>query len=393
MWNTGFSAWMKKSRLCERNNHPFMTPNTTEKIAGMLRKQWGAEKVHKYIGNFKKSWFAYASSETIRDKAASGGVITALLAFLLRTGEVDGALVCRSVITDGKVRPEFFIAESEKELLTAQGSKYIAVDFNQDALPLIRAYKGKLAVVALPCDTTHLRHACENDPQLGEKIALVITLFCGHNSRPELTDMITRKLTKRKKILKNFRYRQGHWRGSLLAEFEGGGQVEKPFSYFSLYQNLYFFCQQKCHHCNDHAGYYGDISVGDIWSLRMKENPIKHNAVITRTPAGAAVFQKALDAGVISASPEPIDEICEGQARSLPFHYNTSARAKAGKLLKIKIKDSVYEKVHWNEFVVAWMALFNEKLSRSSGGQKLIRRTPRFFLKFYLYVMKGLESF
>ncbi len=236
-------------------------------------KQWSAEKVQKYIGNFKKSWFAYASSETIRENAASGGVITALLAFLLKEGDIDGALVCRSIIADGKVRPQFFIAESEKELLAAQGSKYIAVDFNQDALPLIRAFKGKLAVVALPCDTTHLRHACENDPQLKEKIALVITLFCGHNSRPELTDMITRKLTQRRTSPQGFRYRQGHWRGSLQAEFEDGEKVEKPFSYFSDYQNLYFFCQQKCHHCNDHTGYNSDISAGDIWSLRMKDNP------------------------------------------------------------------------------------------------------------------------
>ena len=358
----------------------------------MLRKQWSAEKVHKYIGNFKKSWFAYASSESVREKAASGGVITALLSWLLKEGEVDGALVCRSVIMDGRVRPQFFIAEDENALLTAQGSKYIAVDFNQDALPLIRAFKGKLAVVALPCDTTHLRHACENDPQLNEKIALVITLFCGHNSRPELTDLVTRKLTPRNTTLTGFRYRQGHWRGSLWAEFDSGKQVEKPFSYFSVYQNLYFFCQQKCHHCNDHTGFNSDISVGDIWSLRMKENPVKHNAVITRTPAGASAFQRAVDAGVITASPETIDEICEGQARSLPFHYNTSARAKAGRLLGIKIKDTVYERVRWNEYLAAWMALFNEKMSRSAGEQRLIRRTPRLLLKFYLYILKGLES-
>jgi coenzyme F420-reducing hydrogenase beta subunit len=204
--------------------------------------------------------------------------------------------------------------------------------------------------------------------------------------------MIIRKLSKGGRKLKDFRYRQGHWRGSLMAEFEDGGKVEKPFFYFSVYQNLYFFCQQKCHHCHDHTGYDGDLSVGDIWSMPMKANPIKHNAVITRTPAGDAVFKRALDAGVITANAEPIEEICEGQARSLPFHYNTSARAKAGQMLRIKIKDSVNEKVRLNDFIVAWMALFNEKISRSPAGQTLIRRIPRFLLMLYLYLMKGLES-
>ena len=369
-----------------------MIPITTKKVADLLRKHWSAEKVHKYIGNFKKSWFAYASSESIRKNAASGGVITALLAYLIKEGQIDGALVCRGVITDGKVRPQFFIAENEDSLLNAQGSKYIAVDFNQDALPLIRKFEGKLAIVALPCDTTNLRHACENDAALKEKIALVITLFCVHNSLPELTDLVIRKLTPPNSILTGFRYRHGHWRGSLRADFDNGMHIEKPFSFFSDYQNLYYFCQQKCNHCNDHTGYNGDISIGDIWSLRMKENPIKHNAVITRTPYGAAVLQKAVDAGEITATPVIIDEICEGQARSLPFHYNTSARSKAGKLLGFKIKDTVHERVRWNEFLGAWMALFNEKLSRTSFGQKLIRMTPRFLLKLFLFVKKGLES-
>jgi hypothetical protein len=124
----------------------------------------------------------------------------------------------------------------------------------------------------------------------------------------------------------------------------------------------------------------------------MKENPIKHNAVIARTSAGDTAFQKAVDAGEITANQISIEEICEGQARSLPFHYNTSARSKAGKSLGIKIKDTVHEQVQWNEFLGAWLALFNERLSRTSFGQKLISCTPRIILKFYLYLKKGLES-
>ena len=204
--------------------------------------------------------------------------------------------------------------------------------------------------------------------------------------------MVIRKLAPKGKEMVEFRHRQGHWRGNLRARFDNGQVIEKPFSYFSDYQNLYFFCQQKCHHCPDHTGYDGDISVGDIWSLRMKENPIKHNAVITRTPSGHEVFSDAVKSGVLVAIEEPIEEVCEGQARSMPFHYNVSARAKAGKRLGFKLKDTVYAKVCWNDYLVAWMALFNEKLSRSIKGRKFIALVPRFVLKFFLYLMKGLES-
>jgi hypothetical protein len=125
----------------------------------------------------------------------------------------------------------------------------------------------------------------------------------------------------------------------------------------------------------------------------MKKEPIKHSAVIIRTETGQAFFQEAMDAGVLSAYPVPPADICDGQARGLPFHYNISARAKAGRLLGMHIKDSVAERVRWNDFLAAWMALANEEFSRSARGQRIIRHLPQSLLRFYLLVMKGLESF
>jgi len=125
----------------------------------------------------------------------------------------------------------------------------------------------------------------------------------------------------------------------------------------------------------------------------MKREAIKHSAVITRTQSGQAFFQDAVDAGTLIAHPEPPAAICEGQARSLPFHYNVSARAQAGHLLGIPIQDSVGERVRWNDYVAACIALANEKLSRSARGQKFIGGLPQALLRFYLLIMKGLESF
>ncbi|MCD6577155.1 MAG: Coenzyme F420 hydrogenase/dehydrogenase, beta subunit C-terminal domain [Anaerolineaceae bacterium] len=358
-----------------------------------LRREWPIDIVHHYIGKFTSSYFAYAADQAFRENAASGGVTTALFSYLMESKEIDGALVCRSVVVDDNVVPKFFIAQDKKALLSAQGSIYSAVEFNRDALPLIKDFNGKLAVVALPCDTKKLNQLREHDEQMAKKIVLILSLFCGHNSRPELTRMILKKLDFRSEGVDAFHYRRGHWRGHLEITLSSGRKIEKPFSYFSDYQNLYYFCQQKCHYCHDHTGYFADISVGDIWSPRMKEEPIKHSAVITRTDAGVNAFQNALEEGWIIAKEEPIAEICEGQARSMPFHYNISARSKAGKLIGIQIKDDVNERVRWNDYITAWMALANEKLTRTESGRKFVAMLPRFVLKFLLYFMKGLESF
>ena len=76
----------------------------------------------------------------------------------------------------------------------------------------------------------------------------------------------------------------------------------------------------------------------------------------------------------------------------MPFHYNISARAKAGRLFGIKIKDPVQQRVRAVEFLAACMALANEKFSRSVAGQRVIRALPRPILKLALYFMKALES-
>lgn len=361
-------------------------------IQRISQKSWSEESIEKYVGDYFTSYFAYASDISLRNNAASGGVITALLKNLLELKQIDGALVCRRTIEKNHISPKFMIAENLQDLLSAQGSIYTAVDFITNALPLIKDYNGNLAVVALPCDIKKLKHICEKDKYLSKKIKLSISLFCGHNSRLELTEMVINKLRPQNASLKDFRYRFGRWRGYLRAEFDNGNIVEKPFSYFSDYQNLYYFCQQKCHHCSDHTGFYSDISIGDIWTLEMKENPIKHSAVILRTEKGKRIFENSVRNDVLVALSKPIEDICQGQARTMPFHYNVSARSRAGKLLGMEIRDTVNERVRINDFMVALIVLYNEKLSRSKFGQMIISVTPRFILKLNLYFMKALES-
>ena len=374
---------MNKSEKGNMKLNPF--------IDRILRTNWNSDLIGKYIGVYKKSYFSYAVTESVRKNGASGGSVTAILNYLLESKKIDGALVCRSVVDQGKVNSEFFIATCVDELRKAQGSKYIATRFSAQAIPLMKNFAGKLAVVTLPCDAKIFARYRKQNPALDEKIVLVITLFCGHNSQPELTEQIVNKLRPGDKQLINYRYRAGHWRGQLTAIFEGNQETQKPFSYFSDYQNLYFFCERKCFHCFDHTGYYCDVSAGDIWLQSMKTNPIKHTALVIRTEAGLNIVQKAHEAKELYLEERPIEEICEGQSRSLKIHYNISARSRVGGLFNENIKDYVGEKVHWYAYVIAFLILLNHKFSQTKIGQKIIYYTPRPIIKLYLYFLKGLE--
>jgi len=361
-------------------------------IDKLLKENWDDAQIKKFIGTYHSAYFAYARYEEMRDRAASGGVVTALLWHLLKTGVVGGALVCRSKLVDGSVQSEFFIAKNLKELKASQGSKYITTRFSFEALPLIYEFDGSLAVVCLPCDAKLLHLYCQKHPAVRDKVNCVITLFCGHLSTADLTTYIVDKLRPEPGAeLTDFRYRAGHWRGQLTASYQGHEPVVRPFSVFSDYQNLHFFSARKCQHCYDHTGYFSDIAVGDVWLQRMKNEPIKHSGVITKTERGQSIIESAVIGGALVTEEQAINEIVESQSRSLKIHYNISARAKAGKLLGEKIKDEVREKVRLVDFLVAFLLMFNHKLTEKYWGKKLVMWAPKPLIRLYLYFIKGLE--
>lgn len=364
---------------------------TKNPIDTILRRKISGEQLEAYIGPFSGGYLTHAVNAEVREKAASGGTVTALLIHLLQSGKIDGALVNTLGIEAGRVRARFTIATSVDEILEARGSKYQAVHFASEALPLIRAFKGRLAVVALPCDATLLDRQRKNNPGLDKKIALVISLFCGHNSEPELTERIISRLNRNNEKLLHFRYRSGHWRGSMDLVFKDSARTV-PFTFFSNYQNLYFFCQRKCLYCEDHFGYHCDISAGDIWSAGMKSDDIKHTALITRSQNAEGFLQQAVDAGHLEISPCPVEDIFQGQIRTARCHYQVTARSRISSFFGEDIPDSVHAHVRLVDYLIAAVVLLNYRISRSAFGKKIIFAIPKPLLKLYLYFFKGLES-
>jgi coenzyme F420-reducing hydrogenase beta subunit len=359
----------------------------------LLKKKWTDTQVRDLVGNYCEIFRAYASDETLRINAASGGVGSALLISLLEQKLIDGALVCNTVVEEDKIRAHFSIATSRKDILAAQGSKYVETAFIKEALPLIREFDGSVAVVGLPCDISNLARWAAKDISIAQKVRVNIALVCGHNSKTELVDEITNRLVKEAgSPLQSYHFRKGHWRGELEAEFQNGNVIRKPFSYFSLYQNLYFYSEKKCLVCHDHFGYQADISLGDIWAYRFKQDPIKKTGVIIRTEQGMDCWKAANSSNAITSTVLDITDILDGQARTAPFHHNVSARSRVAPLFGYKIPDKVNNSVSWHAWLAALITLFNMRWSESERWKKLIFKLPRPLLKAYLYLRKGLET-
>ena len=362
-------------------------------IDRLTKKSWSPADVDAMVGGARAAYLTYATDPKTRDRAASGGTTSALLITALERGDIDGAIVCRTFVEDGRVRAHFVLARTRDEILAARGSKYVETSFLKEVLPILRESSGRFAVCGLPCDITNLKRWESKNPEFADKVALRIAFLCGHNSRKELIDGVTCKLRREAGggNLVDYNFRTGHWRGELEAKFDDGISVRKPFSYFSDYRNLYFFAERKCVACIDHFGYDSDISLGDVWLYALRDDPIKHTGALVRTDRAGALVEAAIADGSVVATRISRETILDGQARVAPVHYNVSARSRVGRLLGAKIPDSHHFEFGPMKWLSAFVGMANMKWSESRLAGTVFR-VPRPIIRSYLILKKALES-
>ncbi len=366
--------------------------NKYELIDRILSKSWPQDKIDRYIGPFSSACIAYSKDPEMRINAASGGVTSTILGWLLETGAIDGALVCTTAINDGRLTVSHYIAKTREEIILAQGSKYQKSDFFRVAVPMIRGFAGRVAVVGLPCQLTFLKQQVENDDELRQKIVCTIALFCGHNNEPELIEQTIRNLEKQAggSRIKRFVFRKGSWRGKLEAEFENGQIIQAPAARYTLYHNLFFFAEKKCLSCYDHFGYDADFCIGDVWLMQMKSKEHKHNGIIAKNDIAASILEKMSHANKLVVEQKNIKFILESQSRSIRLHYNVTSRSKAGKHFGMNIHDRVRIRTNPIEDLLAFFLIFNWVWSKGKRSH-LVLKVPRKIMKLYLYIIKLLE--
>ena len=363
-----------------------------EKVAAGKPKLLALADPDRYLGGHVACRMGYASDEEIRHNAASGGMITALLCYLLETGQIDGAWVSKSEVTDGTLGYRTWIATTVEEIRSASSSIYMDMPLLKE-LDMVRSFEGRIAVVMTPCLIKALTLRMEKEPELARKIVLKIALYCSGNHSPEATLLSLKKSGISLADAVRVYYRRGHWRGSSAVLYADG--TEKTFSYTKTlcsYKNAYFFEKRSCMTCQDHYGYASDISFGDIWLSEMKKNPIKHSSCVIHTPRAMAMYHGAVDAGVIRDFRISDTDMVRSQKRALVFKFCCAGAkekdaAKEGRHLPIDTKD----RCKWNH-VLAWkLASLDERMSREHPER--VERIPVKLIYLYMCFIRVLLSF
>jgi len=356
-----------------------------------MQKKWSNADVNRFLGSHSSCYLTYSNDEKVRNGSASGGSTTQILIELLRTGYIDGALVWTMGTRDERPYAVPVIATTAKELLAARTSVYVATYFARDAMPLLQGFEGRVAVLTLPCDASYLRRRMQRKPELKEKIAGILTLFCGHNSLPELTETVCARHGFAWNDLKNFTYRTGSWRGTLTMEPKVGKPVTTSTQQFTHLQNLHFFSEKKCQACFDHFGFDSDISLGDSWALGERNRDIKPTVCVVRNETGARMLAAASTAlNLTKIAPE---HVLAGNSRGLLYHYNVSARAKVAAGMNRSINDRVHVPTSMLERLIARMGVGNALWTwRNPHAQRTLEKLPFAAIKAYIYTFKGMQE-
>ena len=160
-----------------------------------------------------KCYIGYANNEYIRESASSGGVVTALLLYLLDTNKIDGAIIVRM----NKLEVEQFIARSREDVLNASQSKYMDFSLSK-TVQEVKQTNGKFAIVGLPC---HFK-ALKNIADFKQKIDCWFGLMCGCNLKKEGTLAMLRKLKVRPENVEKIEYRAGKGYGGFQVTLKDG---------------------------------------------------------------------------------------------------------------------------------------------------------------------------
>jgi coenzyme F420 hydrogenase subunit beta len=305
----------------------FLCPGTAMDMPFLASSVWGHLPENGMLGETLETWAAHSCDLPERQRAASGGVVPALLRMLFDDGSISRAYVLGTnpEARDGTGR----IITSMAQFLPAHGSHYHPFDFGME-LKRFLAERGPFAFVGLPCQVAAMRQMLQTSDALREDCKMLISLFCGGINSFRGVRYYLERFGIQERDIANISYRDGDWPGRLKVGLRNGATRVIPrvrgnsramvMHYMAAFQG--FWMLKRCRICPDQVGDFADIAVGDPHSRRFREMSAKsagggYSAVVLRSPIGRALFQRAVKQGYVTKVPMSADEVVESQGYTL----------------------------------------------------------------------------
>lgn len=290
----------------------------------------------KSCGYYLSAYTGYSNDEKIRYHSASGGMVTSFLIYLLEQKIIDGALVV-GYKKDNPFEPEPFIATSKDDVLRSRGSKYLVLSYDK-VIQQVIDFNGKLVVVGLPCQIQGFRNLAGKNKKVRDCVVGYFSIYCSLNKTKHSIDYYLKKYNINRNDIGYFSFRDDGCLG-YMKYVNKNGETIKKVPYISYWFGTHSFFQNKrCLLCADHFGELADISFGDINIPPYNQDKIGISSFVTRSSMWNQLLMDAQQAGRLTISPCPIDDVIksQGYARTFKKGCGILSYMKVRNLLRLK---------------------------------------------------------
>jgi coenzyme F420 hydrogenase subunit beta len=262
-------------------------PRTSVDLNHVNRTVFGVPYPATELGTVREVLISRAADDRVRSRGQHAGTVSALVAFALRTGLIDTA-----VLTSGgdKLLPGGRAVRDEESVLSCAGSSFVASPTLQTYNREAAGDAQRIGVVATPCQTLALAKMraspLENRNNI-DKLKLVVGLFCTWALKYEAYV-------------------------AFMKERLPNGRIEKvdvpppPANVFEVYTDservdipldqVRAFVRYNCNMCIDMTAEFADVSVGAAEGIEG------WNTLIVRSDTGAELVKEARASGALEVA-------------------------------------------------------------------------------------------
>lgn len=257
-----------------------------------------------------------------RAKGASGGIITWILAELLRQGRIDAAIHVRKVNhpADG-ILFRYGVSRSVEEIQSGAKSRYYPIEASE-VLRQLKEQPGRYVFVGLPCFVKAVRRLAEQDPVVNERLAFCIGLVCGHLKSTAYADCFAWQagIPPGKLEEVDFRVKLPNRVSSDYGVRVRGAGIDatRPArQLLGAYWGYNFFRYPACDYCDDVFAETADLSVGDAWLPEFERDSRGTNVIVVRHPELRELMEMAGREERLDLTPATPDQLAASQRGGL----------------------------------------------------------------------------
>jgi coenzyme F420 hydrogenase subunit beta len=263
---------------------------------------------HPTMGPVVTAVQGWATDAELRHRGSSGGVLSALTAWLVESGRAR-SVVGAAADPATPTRTVTVQITSRQEALAAAGSRYGPVSNAAAAL----VGQADTVFIGKPCEVDGVRALAEVQAKAAP---LLLSFFCAGTPNQAATDALVAELAGQARPTAMW-YRGRGWPGRFTVVTAEGGEVGLGYDE-SWGRVLGRATQWRCKLCPDGVGDSADLVAADFWQTDERGYPSFAegdgvSAILARTRRGAEVLAEAVAAGVLETQALDVDALAAVQ--------------------------------------------------------------------------------